>query len=167
MSANEVRWAVKTFIEQGNIDGLAKVYRAAPYYISGANWQLPASIGNGSIAFVHLGDDSEDRESFPGVLGLKDDNYDVIVVVCYQYKIPSGAMGPHEPDDWVDGLDAVLDGIKARLHSDPALGAPALISQAGQEPGDIRTSRQLPRVASGFVLSWSQLHFSLTEVIVA
>ena len=118
-------------------------------------------------AFVHLGDDSEDREALPGGLGLKDVNYDVVVVVCYQYKIPSGAMGGDEPDDWVDGLDAILNGIKARLHSDPALGNPALISQAGQEPGDIRTSRQLPRVAGGFVLSWNQIHFSLTEVVVA
>ena len=168
MSAATVRSAISTFLASPPIPGVTKQFRAVPWYIDGANWNLADNLGNGAVICLHLADDDETRESGGQVIGLKDTNYVAFLVVLYQYLIPSGTQVPqYQGDEYIDPLDAAIEAIKERLHSDPSMGNPAVIKTSGQEPRDLHVERSLPIRRPGKLLAWNTIRFSVTEVIQA
>jgi hypothetical protein len=173
VSRGAVRAAVATFLSGANIPGLQKVYKAKPTIFSGEQLDLAALGGAAAWAWVEFGDSSEDRLSvpaqWPGQNGAGDKavHYPVVVIVEYQYAIPQQVTPPVPPDDWVTAEDAILQAIKDRIHSDPALGAPALILASAQESNALRISPDNPVLESGKVLSLHAIEFRITEVIQA
>jgi hypothetical protein len=168
VSAATVRAAISSFLASPAIPGVTKQYRAMPWYIDGANWNLADNLGSGAVIALHLANDDETRESGGQVIGLKDTDYVAFLVVLYQYLIPSGTQATaYQGDEYIDPLDAVIEAIKDRLHSDPSLGNPAVIKTSGQEPRDLHVERSLPRREPGKLLAWNTIRFSVTEVIQA
>ncbi len=177
MSTSAVRAALHSFFsiacQTNKVPGVNAVYRAQPWYIDGSTWDLGAGSGSGAVAFLHLVSDRETRLSMPAVAGEKQVDYDVALVVLYQFLIPSSSqISDALPEDaWVGPLDDTIDGFKDLIRSDPTAGTgpnpTGVIFQMGQDPGDLRITRELPRRSSGKVLSWNVLEFNVTEVITA
>lgn len=168
MSSATVRAALFGFFDgaraAATVPGLNTVYAAQPTFVDGAKWQLAKDLGSGSVAYLHLAEDTETRIALPAVTGWKRVDYTVGLVVLYQYVIPPDPAGE---DSWAGPLDATIDGLKDLIRSDPNCGVPADIFQTGQAPGGITIRRQLPRRTSGAVLSWNVLEFAVTEIIEA
>ncbi len=176
-----VRAAIKAYMVAGiagsDLPGLNKFYKAQPIFLDPSQWWiLPPELGSGSIAYLHLAKITEDRIAKPYVAGQKMVEYQAVIVVIYRYLVPSAAQTPElEGDEWVDGFDATLQGFKdyvhidPRLGTDPALGGNGVIWQAGQSPGDLGYTLDLPvrDEDAGEVLSIAALEMHVTEVITA
>jgi hypothetical protein len=173
MSSATVRQTIQTFFAGSTIPGVHKVYRAQPWFIDGEQWQLDTQLGSGSVAFVHLNNDSDTRITLPapntlnGPVGNKAVRYDVGLVLLYQYLIPSSLLTAVPEDDWTNPLDATIDGVKDAIRSAPNLGDATVIFQAGQDPDGLRITRDLPRLDNGKVLSWNVVEFTVLEIITA
>jgi hypothetical protein len=169
MSMASVRSAIAAYLNTGvgsatedaAIPTLNNIYRAMPTFIDPAKWwELPAELGAGTIGYVHLATIDE---------------------------IPSDTQATmYEGDEWVDGYDAMLEGVKALIRIDPNLGTaqttvgtgqpgviyaafPGVIWQAGQAKGGLRITADLPfrDEDGGEVLSMQVLEFRVTECITA
>lgn len=174
MSRETVRATLATFLQGANITGLNGVYKAKPIFYAGEQANAAADNGVAAWAWVILGDSSEDRLSvpaqWPGQNGAGDKavHYEVAIVVEYHYLIPSAQIAtPVAPDAWVDGEDVIIQAIKDRLHSDPALGDPSVVLASGQENRSLRVSGDEPLLEPGKVLSIKAVEFRITEVIQA
>lgn len=167
MPSAEVRAAVTEFFASANIPGLNKVHSAPPYWVDGSEWDLAASLGSGAVAAVHLVEDSESRITVPALTGQKMIEYVVGLMVFYQWLLPSNTLTPVDEAAWADPLDIIIDGIKARLRSDPNCGLPAVVWQSAQSKNDVRIKRDIPRKFNGKVLSWNVVEFQVTEEITA
>lgn len=173
MSRATVRATLATFLSSAGIAGLNGVYKAKPTFYDGA--QLDAAVANGvAWAWITLGDSDEDRLSVPAQwpeqsgAGNKAIHYDAAVVVQYQYLIQSAQPSPPvAPDAWVDGEDIIIQAIKDRLHSDPALGNPAVVLASGQENRGMHVSGDDPLIEPGKVVSIKAIAFRITEIIQA
>lgn len=173
MSRTTVRAVLADFLTGANITGLNGIYKAEPTFFPGE--QLDAAAGNGvaAWAWVNLGDSSEERWSvpaqWPGQNGAGDKavHYDAAIIVQYHYLIPQRTSTPVSPDDWVSGEDAIIQAIKDRLHSDPALGDAGVVLVSGQGRGDMRVSGDNPLMEPGKVLSTRVIEFGITEAIQA
>lgn len=170
MSRRTVRAAIQAYLVAGlpGIPGLNRVYRAQPWWVDGSVFNLAANAGNGAFAYLHLTHSDETRVSVPAVQGTTLVHYDVFVVVCYQFEIPSAAVDTTITEDsWVDACDDILQGIKDRIHADPNLGAPEVIFLAAQTPKKLTIDSDEPRVTAGKVYSWHTVNIQVTEVIQA
>lgn len=168
MSSATVRAALFGFFDTARaaatVPGLNKVYAAQPWFVDGARWQLDKELGSGSVAYLHLAEDTESRIALPALTGQKRVDCTVGLVVLYQYLIPTDAASE---DAWAGPLDATIDALKNLIRSDPNCGVPVTIFQAGQQPNGIMIRRHLPRRTAGAVLSWNVLEFAVTEIIEA
>jgi len=160
----------------GTVPGVARVYRAQPWFIGGSSWSLSVEGGSGAVAFIHFPDKNEQRVADPAesvstqVVGWKQVDYQVAVVVLYQYLIPSATQAQQlTGDEWVDPLDATLDGLESWIRADPTAGTgpQGVVFEMAQSPGDLALPQDLPRIVNGKVLSWQALHFTATEMIEA
>lgn len=173
MSRATVRAAIAAFLAESAVPGLQAVYQAMPIFFSGERLDLGADNASGAFCWVELGQSEETRWSvpaaYPGYAGSGDKgvHYPVTIVVEYQYLIPAQTSSVVSPDDWVLSEDAILQGIKDRIHQDPQLGAPGVIFAASQEPGGLRVTPDDPVLESGKVLSVHGIEFRVTEVIQA
>lgn len=170
MSRRTIRQAVADYLNAGldAIPALQIVYKAMPPWVGGAMaFNLAEGAGHGAFAFLHLADSDETRWAMPYVLASVGVHYNVQVAVCYVYEIPSAQVTDTYPDDWSDGCDDILQGLKDRIHADPQLGAPGLVFQAAQTPLTLRITSEDPKATAGRVYSWHVLEFQLTEAIVA
>lgn len=173
MSRATVRTALATFLQGANIVGLNGVYKAEPRFYSGEQLDAAADNGVAAWAWIELGESSEDRLSVPAMwpgqtgAGNKAVHYEVAIVVMYQYLVPQQTTAPVAVDAWVDGEDAILQAIKDRLHSDPALGAPGVILVSGQENRSLHVTADNPLVEPAKVLSNRAISFRITEIIQA
>lgn len=173
MSRTTIRAAIADFLAAANITGLQKVYQAKPTFFAGELLDLSADNASGAFCWVEFGVSDETRWSnpapYPGYSGSGDKgiHYPVSIVVEYQYLIPEQLDAPVSPDDWVHAEDAILQGIKDRIHSDATLGATGVVFGASQEPSGLRVSEDDPVLASGKVLSVHTIEFRVTEVIQA
>jgi hypothetical protein len=177
VSRGDVRLAIAQFLAEAPIPGLQKVFKAMPTFIDGSLFNLIAAGGSGAIAWLHLAPSDETRWSLPGPTptigapGIKGLHYDVMVMVAYQYLVPSAGTDPTvEPDDWVDAEDAILEGIKARIRSDATLGTggpsgSGVIWSAAQNPNGLTIGPDEPVLEDGKVISWHEIVFRVTEVI--
>lgn len=171
MSRATVRAAVAAYLNAGlgAIPGLATVYQAQPYFVDGANAiPLAAGQGSGAYAFLHLAESSESRWAEPAAQGSVGVHYQVNLVVCYVYQIPSAIETPPvDPSAWVGPCDVILQALKDRIHADPSMGAPATIFLAAQTPDTLQISSDDPRLDQGRIHSWHTIAFRVTEVIQA
>lgn len=173
MSRATVRAAVATFLQGANITGLNGIYKAEPRFYAGEQLDAAADNGVAAWAWVDLGDSDETRLSvpaqWPGQSGAGDKavHYEVAIIVQYQYLVPQQTQAPVPPDAWVDGEDAIVQAIKDRLHSDPALGAPTVILASGQENRGMHVTGDSPVIDPGKVLSTRAISFRITEIIQA
>lgn len=183
MSRATVRAALYNFFtagcdpHTGSVPGVNRVYRAQPWYIDGKVFNLSNELGSGAVCFLHFPDKNETRISdpakgvTPGVVGVKQVDYDVALVILYQYLIPTATQTADAvPEDaWVLPLDATLVGLEDLVHSDPTAGTgpQGVVFSMAQDPGDTRLPQELPRLLPGKVLSWQALQFNVTEMIFA
>lgn len=177
MSRSDVRLAVAAFLAGAGITGLARVYKGKPTLVPGELMNLVSDSGSGAIAWVHLAESDEDRWALPAQYpgqagGIKAVHYIVSIFVYYQYLIPSATQDTTvSPDDWVDAEDAILQGIKDRIHSDPQLGTgptgtgAGTVFTAAQEQGTLKVTSDEPLLESGKVFGWHAIDFRATEVI--
>lgn len=168
MGAKAVRQAVTDYI--GQTSGIARMYREEPTLITGDAWQDPNTKLPGTVAYTHITRDTEQRYALTGdnPTGLgKAIVYEVAIVVLYQYLIPSN---PASKDEWVDGLDELIDNIKARIRADRTLGTGGNpVWQAGEgDPfgggTDITVQRDMPKMLKGKVLCWTSVEFHAVEM---
>jgi hypothetical protein len=130
VSRAAVRDTLQTFLSGATIAGLHDVFRAPPRWVDGSAWQLNDKLGSGAIAAIHIQETQDNRISVPaptvlmpgGPVGQNMRSYRVGVMVFYQYLVPSGGLTAVDEDAWAAPLDVILDGIIARLKSDPLLG---------------------------------------------
>jgi hypothetical protein len=175
-----VRAAIASYLNAGvqasAIPGLNRCYRAMPVFIDPTKWwELPPDLGSGSIAFLHLARTAEKRIADPYITGQKLVDYTVALMVISRYEIPSGTQATaFEGDEWVDGLDDTLEGIKAYIRADPRLGTGpggggGVIFEAGQKPGDLSVTSDIPvrDEDAGEVLSFDVIDFHASENITA
>lgn len=182
MSRKSVRAALYAYLQAGctpgvgSVPGVTKVYRAQPWLIDGKTWNLSSELGSGAVLFLHFIDKSETRIADPAasvatpVVGWKQVDYQVAVVVLYQYLIKSNTQTvQYTGEEWVDDLDDTLSGLEDLIRADPTAGTGpgGAVFEMAQPPGDLSLPQDLPRLAPGKVLSWQALHFTATEVIQA
>ena len=175
MSRATVRAALATFLQGANITGLNGVYKAKPTFYDGARLDAAANVNNGvAWAWVDLGDSDEDRLSVPAQwpgqsgAGNKAVHYEAAIVVEYTYLIPSAQIAtPVSPDAWVDGEDTIIQAIKDRLHSDPALGNASVVLASGQENRGMHVTGDGPLLEPGKILSIKAISFRIPEIIQA
>lgn len=167
MASADVRAAVTTFFQNANIAGLNKVHSAPPFWADGSEWKLNLQGGSGSIGALHLVEDQESRIAVPALTGVKQVHYQVGLMIFYQWLLPSGTLTPVDEAAWAGPLDTIIDGVKARLRSDPNCGMPSVVWQSAQDPNDVTVRRDLPRLMSGKVLSWNVVEFHVYETITA
>lgn len=164
----------------GMVPGVTAVYGAIPWFVAGTQWELSNDFGSGAIAFLHLEELGETRIADPSqgvtphVVGMKLVEYQVDLVVLYQFMIPSGSQAAAaSPDSWIDPLDATLQALKDLIHADPTAGTgpdgtdTRTIFEMAQQPGDLKVSPQLPMRTPAKIWTWPVLQFSATEAIFA
>lgn len=175
MSISAVRRAIADYLNSAgaSIPGLSTCYRAMPTFLDPSRWWVvPAETGTGTLMFLHLARTEEDRIAYPAVAGQKFVEYVCAMVMVSRYPIPSGSQAQqYEGDEWVDGLDATIEAVKAWVRADPNLGtgSQGVIWQAGQSKGDLSMTAELPYrdEDAGEVLSFNVLEMHVTEVITA
>jgi hypothetical protein len=147
--------------------GLSSVSRDEPWFMNGQMW-LQNGI-EGTASFVHIDHQTESRVAMGGQGGGKKAvTYDIALVIAYQYRIPADETAG-QLDTWVDGLDAVLDAIVARLRADQTLGCGSAgpVWSAGEQDMDIAIQRELPIRDRGKVWSVNYVMFKVTEIVTA
>lgn len=160
MSSRTVRQAVRDYLAP--TAGVTNAFKDQPHYVSNEAWYTEEGE-HGTVIYVHLDTETETRLVITGFPDAGQQiTYSVGVVVLYEYLIPNDETSP---DNWVDGLDDVIDALKARLRADPRLGTgpDGVIWSAAQEPSTLTISRDLPRKDGIFVRSWNVLQFKVTE----
>lgn len=168
MGVATVRAALVQFFQPGaDIPGLNKVLSAPPLWADGGDWQLNKKLGSGAVAALHMVEDAESRITVPVLTGQKIVTYKVGLMIFYQWLKQSSSLAPADEDAWAAPLDVIIDGVKARLRSDPNCGMPAVVWQAGQDPNDIRVQRDIPRQTPSAVVAWNVVEFTVNEIITA
>jgi hypothetical protein len=160
VGARSIRQAVRDYIAP--TAGISNAYKDEPHYVSNDAW-YSADGTHGTVAYVHIDQEGETRlviTGFPD--GGQQITYHVAIVVLYEYLIPDDEASP---DAWVDGLDDLLDALKARLRADPHLGTgpTGVVWSAAQHDNTLTISRDLPKKDGGVVRSWNVLQFQVTE----
>jgi hypothetical protein len=167
VSSADVRGIIAGFFQSASIPGLNKVFPAPPYWADGSLWDLNLQTNSGAIAALHIVEEQESRLTVPAIVGSKMVHYELGLMVFYQYLQPQ-AIAAKDESAWSAPLDIILDGIKARLRSDPQAGVPGgAVWQSAQDRNDVRIRRDLPRTLPGKILSWNVVEFAVDEIIEA
>ena len=145
--------------------GITTLYKDAPWEMTGDNWQtnnLP-----GTPAFLHVEHITESRVAMGGEHGgWKQRDYQVALVLLYQYVIPSDVTSK---DVWVVGRNTLIDNVIARIESDRAFGSVGgtPIFEAGNQDAGISATFDFPHwdQGGGKVRNWVRVEFKVTEMI--
>jgi hypothetical protein len=167
MADGAVRLAVQEFFQSPPVVGIQKVYKDIPWFMDGAQWDVASNDGWAAVASVHLNTSQESRITLPWKVGQKQVEHTVALVIQYQYLIPVSFAPEEAEDQWVIGLDTVIDGVKDRIRSDYTFNNPNVIFQGGQDRNDIRVTRDVPVMDVGRVIAWNVVEFNVTEIIQA
>jgi hypothetical protein len=186
-----VREAVTTFFQEcvqtatppleGQILGLAQVLKEFPWILLQDQFDMQMAGGFGAVGIVHLVNRAEDRltvgatnpnAAIPTMpTGTKMVKHNIGFVIVYQYVVPSNLQGQWQ-DIWVDPLDGIVDGITAKIRSDPSFGTgpngtgnTTTIWQGGQDQNDLRITRDMAQNNGGLITVWNAIEFSLDEIV--
>jgi len=165
MPSRTVRAAIRNYL--ATTAGVTNAYKDEPRYAVEGQWYDQAGA-HGTVIYVHIDDERESRIVLTGspATGQRID-YDVSVVILYEYLVPDGEVSA---DDWVDGLDDLIAALKARLRADPSMGTVAVpggpqLVMAAQEDNALHIARDLPKQSGGVVRSWNVLQFRASEIL--
>lgn len=167
MGQATVRAAIVNYLSGANIPGITLWLKDAPWYLDGGRWNLAPGQLYGAVAFPHIDRTHEERITLPAQTANKKITYTVSLCFQYQYLIQGGG----EPDAWVDGLDTILDGIKAVIRADQNLGTDGHpIFEAGEDVNDLATDIDLPILDDndgGRVYMFARVEVTVIEIITA
>lgn len=149
------------------------MYKEAPWIINGADFQLNPGTTAAAVGFIHIDHSMEERITIPAYTGTKGVDYTVALVFLYKYFRPFNAPSNTAPDAYVDGLDALIDTIKAKIRADQNGGAPANIFQMGTGSGgsyagegpDIEVTQDLPEDNEEGIFTLCRVQFHVYEII--
>lgn len=171
---NTFRAALVTYFS--TLTGLEHVYQDMPLQILGNQWPLPAGQNWKAVAWVHIQHQTESRITLGGQVGTmptgqKQIDRQVQLAVLFQWRVPPQQSTRLLGDEWVKPIDDLLSQIKALIRNDPTLGTgPAgEVFQAGQDQGDIRITRDTPRLSAqrSNAILWTRVEFNTTTIITA
>lgn len=167
MSSADVRAALFTYFSTAALTGVRRVYKASPWWVDGNEWNFAVDQGSATVAFLHIAEESESRNTVPAIFGQKMVTYKVLFYILFQYLIPAAATDGVSEDDWADPLDATIDAVKVLIRADPNFGAPDVIFQAGQDLSDLKTQRDVPFIMAdgGSLGSWNSITFTVDEIV--
>lgn len=165
----DVRAAVTAFFKGLSVPGVGHVFSEWPYYMANATAfdQVHPTLLGQSALMVHLTRVNESRISLPAITGQKQRQYVVGLGIMYRYMIPNDAGTQPDQDQWVAGLDTIIDGLRAAIEAAPNLGNASVIWQAGQEPGDLSTEIDLPVLDGSYVRILARIDMHVTEIVTA
>jgi hypothetical protein len=171
MSRASVRRALVDYFSPPAINGLVKVYRAAPTLAPGQDFEY-GDANWAAIAYVHLPHKAETRIALGGEHGgQKMAVWDTALVVVYRWLIPNPLPVDQDRAAWVDPLDLLLDDITDLIRADRTLGTGAggIAWQAGEgdrtNSPDIVIDADLPLEDKGTVHQWQAVKFAVVEMI--
>lgn len=169
MSSTEIRAALFGYFSTAQLAGVRRVYKASPWWVDGNEWNFAVDEGSATVAFLHIAEDSETRNTVPAIFGQKLVTYRVLCYLLFQYLIPAGQTDGVSEDDWAAPLDATIDAVKDLIRADPNFGHPETIFQAGQDQSDLKTQRDVPFMMAdgGSLGAWSSITFTVNEIITA
>lgn len=173
MGYASVRGALVTYFS--TIPQMQTIYKEAPWIINGGDFILNPGTTSAAVGFVHIDHSMEERITLPAYTGSKGVDYTAALVFLYKYLRPSTIPGGGGADVWVDGLDTLIDSIKAKIRADQNGGAPANIFQMGTGAGgsyagegpDIVVTQDLPDDTDEGIFTLCRVEFHVFEVITA
>lgn len=175
MSSATVRAQMLAFLSAQPIAYINRWYAAEPWYVAAERLNLAANNGAGAVAWLHITDESENRATLGApsggvAAGQKEITYKLAVVMLGVWAIPADAASE---DVYIGPIDAMIEGVKARLRSDPKAGTgPGLdgvIFQQSQDDGDLTVARNVPLLdpGGGQLLIWQRVDTTVREIITA
>lgn len=158
-SGKRVRAAVADYLTAADIPNLSELYPAPPFDTSDIPWGtvLPVGVATNAIGVVYLDTDEDTTVAYDGQGGRRVVTYEVAVelLLVDTSGAPSGAQ---------DAQDDLIDAIKARLRTDPALGtdqADSGIIQAAISRLFVERGRPVrPGNGNGWA-AWTGVHFQV------
>lgn len=112
MPRAEVRAAIQTYLSGAKVPLLGNVYQHPPKYTPEGEFVLTgyAGIGSGAVIFIHLQEQSEEREAVGGpTSGKKRRTYQVELLCVLREKSPSTQVAGQHNDQFLDGLTAAIE----------------------------------------------------------
>lgn len=160
MSRATIRSAVATFFQPPAVTGLNTVYTAMPKRVPGSAFRAgqPSGTKSGSVGFVHLVSEREERIAIGGATsGKKWVHYTVeLQVMCHSIETHAETA--------MDFFDSVIDGVKAHLRSDRWLNDYPIIFEAGER--ELVGVYGEPKVLNdGASEIWGAVGFEVSEVL--
>ena len=188
-----VRAAVTSFFQECiitdppqplQIDGLSQVLMEFPWLLLQNQFDMKVATtpgAFGAVGIVHLVSRDESRLTVGATdptaqiptmpTGSKMVSHKIGFVIVYQYLVPSNLEGQWQ-DIWVMPLDNLIDGITAKIRSDPSFGTGSAgtgntttIWQGGQDQNDIRIVRDQAQTNGGLITLWAAIEFDLDEIV--
>jgi len=157
------------------IPQMQTVYKEAPWIINGGDFQLTPGTTAAAVGFIHIDHSVEERITLPAYTGTKGVDYTVALVFLYKYLRPFSEPGGVSPDEWVNGLDDLIDAIKTKIRADQNAAAPASIFQMGTGAGgsyagegpDLSVTQDLPEDNEEGIFTLCRVEFHVYELIQA
>ena len=184
MAADDVIYALQSWLAPPAIIGLNAVYDAAPWFTDGADFTLSAELGWGAIGVLDVAHEEETRIAMGGSHGgLKLGLYQVGILVIFQQVVPQLSDQRAAATSYRRARNGLLKAIKMRLREDRVIGTgmgldgvPGIgvteegaILQVGEGDGmgspDIVIDHDLPKRDVGKIWSNSLIRLHVQEVI--
>lgn len=170
MSMASVRAGVSSFLTLPPIDGLRAVKKSMPLIVPGQDYGTGGGWTFGAVGIVHIAHSSDVvRAGGNGPHLERAVSYTLDFVLS---GVDSGGNAEAATDNW----DALVEAVKVRLRSDPALGTsgtPQPILFAGVGNGvpntnspDLIVDTDFPRQNKGAVYFWAKVQFFASEVYI-
>lgn len=171
MGYSTVRTALLGFF--ANTPGMQTLYKEAPWIVQGSDFVLNPGTTAAAVGFIHIDRSHEIRITLPAYTGSKGIDYTCALVFLYKYERPAYPSPSVEEDEWVTGLDLLIDTLKAKIRSDQNGGAPAIIFQMGTGEGgsdagagiDITVEQDLPEDTGEGIFTLCRVEFHVYEII--
>ena len=156
-----VRATLSTFLINGNITGLNKIFTSFPKRI---NFQVNSTAGQLSraAAVVFISSERENRLAVGGATnGWKRVDYSVILQI-FHHSLQRDA------EDAMSDFDTLIDNIKTRLRSDHTFGdSTGTLVWQGAEPVISASYGEPKTIAEGATETYAELQFDVTQMIQA
>lgn len=155
--------------------GMQAMYKEAPWIVNGSDFKLNPGTTSAAVGFIHIDQTQEERITLPAYTGSKGVDYTCSLVFLYKYERPANLSSGLKEDEWVTGLDLLIDTVKAKIRSDENGGVPGIIFQMGTGAGagaategpDIMVQQDLPEDDGQGIFTLVRVEFHVYEIIQA
>lgn len=167
MSRLAVRTAVKTFLEEADLQYVGKVHAARPQIVSEQDYErnrmgeaIPSESGSSAVLVVGIPSDDRMRRADTGRGAVNDTQIHKIALEIFFASTGGKAVKAQED------YDVVVDGIVSLIRSNAILNAPGVIWSAGEYQAGIQHQQGLPYTDGGLtVFIFGVVHFEAWEWI--